>query len=167
MSTASISTITSNDDAHEDACRIDLPVEGMTCAACVRRIERALQATDGIHEAKVNLVTRTATVTFNARKTTRATLVAAIEKAGYSVPASTSIDDARVAPAERARAADESLDKESRTLMRDFIVALNASIPLLACRTVGSLAPMARAGVIYSSLSLPSSWLVLAAGFSV
>jgi len=131
MSTASISTITPNDDAHEDACRIDLPVEGMTCAACVRRIERALQATDGIHEAKVNLVTRTATVTFNARKTTRATLIAAIEKAGYSVPASISIDDAHMAPAERARAADESLDSENRVLWRNFIIAASISVPLL------------------------------------
>ena len=33
------------------------PVEGMTCASCVRRVERALTKFDGVSEANVNLAT--------------------------------------------------------------------------------------------------------------
>ena len=42
--------------------RIDLPVGGMTCAACARSIERTLSATPGVARASVNLATETATV---------------------------------------------------------------------------------------------------------
>ncbi|KYF84417.1 hypothetical protein BE18_47320, partial [Sorangium cellulosum] len=65
MSTASVSVPAPHDTDGAAVRRIDLPVEGMTCAACVRRIERALLATGGVSGAKVNLVTRTATVTFD------------------------------------------------------------------------------------------------------
>ncbi len=39
-----------------------LPIEGMTCASCVNRIERFLKRTDGVVEASVNLATERATV---------------------------------------------------------------------------------------------------------
>ena len=42
---------------------IVLPIEGMTCASCVNRIERFLNKTDGVLEASVNLATERATVT--------------------------------------------------------------------------------------------------------
>lgn len=129
MSTATISP--SPLTFEDESCRIDLPVEGMTCAACVRRIERALQSTDGIHEAKVNLVTRTATVTFDPRTASRATVVSAIQKAGYDVPENSPVNDKRLALAERARLADESLDHERRSLWRNFIVAATITLPLL------------------------------------
>ncbi|WP_437574856.1 heavy-metal-associated domain-containing protein [Sorangium sp. So ce887] len=66
--------------------RADLPVQGMTCAACVRRVERALRATPGVQEAAVNLVTQRATVAYDARATTPAELARAIVEAGYEVP---------------------------------------------------------------------------------
>ena len=131
MSTASVPAFT-NDADNAAVRRIDLPVEGMTCAACVRRIERALHATDGIREAKVNLVTRTATVTFDPAAATREALVTAIERAGYSVPArSAAPASTAAAPADRARAAEESLDSERSVLRRDFALALVLSVPLL------------------------------------
>lgn len=40
---------------------IVLPVEGMTCASCVNRIERFLRKTPGVAEASVNLATERAT----------------------------------------------------------------------------------------------------------
>ncbi|XXY22124.1 heavy metal translocating P-type ATPase [Sorangium sp. So ce216] len=66
--------------------RADLPVQGMTCAACVRRVERALRAAPGVQEAAVNLVTQRATVAYDARATTPAALARAIVEAGYEVP---------------------------------------------------------------------------------
>ena len=70
--------------------RLSLPVEGMTCASCVGRVEQALARVPGVVSASVNLATEKAEVT-SAAPLDRALLVAAIEKAGYDVPA-TSVD---------------------------------------------------------------------------
>ena len=48
--------------AENETCAID--IRGMTCASCVRRVERALGALAGVAEATVNLVTERATVRF-------------------------------------------------------------------------------------------------------
>ena len=61
-----------------------LPIEGMTCASCVARVERALQNIPGIVEASVNLATETASVR-SAPGIGLADLRVAIEKAGYTV----------------------------------------------------------------------------------
>lgn len=67
--------------------RLSLAVEGMTCASCMGRVERAFRAVPGVTDAAVNLATERAVVT--TAGTDRAGLVAAIEGAGYSVPAET------------------------------------------------------------------------------
>jgi P-type Cu+ transporter len=58
-------------------------VEGMTCAACAARIERALRKVEGVQEASVNLATERATVV--AASVTRDRLEQAIKDAGYGV----------------------------------------------------------------------------------
>ncbi|WP_437821092.1 heavy metal translocating P-type ATPase [Sorangium sp. So ce1078] len=68
------------------SARADLPVQGMTCAACVRRVEKALRAAPGVQEATVNLVTQRATIAYDAQATTPAALAHAIVEAGYEVP---------------------------------------------------------------------------------
>ncbi len=60
-----------------------LIVEGMTCASCVRRVERSLSKVPGVAEASVNLATERATVTFAPDETMIADLIGAVEKAGY------------------------------------------------------------------------------------
>ena len=45
------------------ANRVTLPIEGMTCASCVGRVERALKAVPGVETVAVNLATERATVT--------------------------------------------------------------------------------------------------------
>ena len=61
-----------------------LPIEGMTCASCVGRVERALQKMPGVVEASVNLATEAASVR-SAPGIGLADLRLAIEKAGYTV----------------------------------------------------------------------------------
>jgi len=61
------------------------PVEGMTCASCVRRVERALGKVGGVHEASVNLATEKARVLFDPAQAGLPELTAAVEKAGYKV----------------------------------------------------------------------------------
>ena len=49
---------------------LSLPVEGMTCASCVLRVEKALKKVDGVLEANVNLATEKVSVSFDEEKTT-------------------------------------------------------------------------------------------------
>ncbi len=67
--------------------RVDLPVSGMTCAACARSIERTLAAAPGVARANVNLATNTATVEFDPARTSVRDFVGAIEELGFGVPA--------------------------------------------------------------------------------
>jgi len=66
--------------------RVDLPVSGMTCAACASAIEHTLAATPGVERARVNLATNTATVEYDAARVGRPAMVHAIEELGYGVP---------------------------------------------------------------------------------
>ncbi|WP_242107548.1 heavy metal translocating P-type ATPase [Luteimonas aquatica] len=64
---------------------LNLPIEGMSCASCVARVEKALRAVPGVAHASVNLATEHAEVRF-AGPADAAAAVAAIEQAGYGVP---------------------------------------------------------------------------------
>src|SRR5215213_6478626 len=64
---------------------VTFPVVGMTCASCVRRIEKALNKVDGVEQASVNLATEKATVRYDSAVTSTAQMQAAVEKAGYGV----------------------------------------------------------------------------------
>src|SRR5205809_836604 len=60
-----------------------LRIEGMTCASCVARVEKALKQVPGVASADVNLATERAEVRVSDRGDAAAALVAAVEKAGY------------------------------------------------------------------------------------
>ena len=64
---------------------ISFPVTGMTCASCVRRIEKTLSKLDGISSASVNLATEKATVRYDPLVVTTDAMAAAITRAGYGV----------------------------------------------------------------------------------
>src|SRR3990170_3342052 len=66
--------------------QVTLPVEGMTCASCVARVERALKKTGGVAGATVNLATEKATVDFDPTQVSIADLRHAVEDIGYKVP---------------------------------------------------------------------------------
>ena len=66
--------------AHE---RLELPIEGMTCASCAARIERRLNKLDGV-TASVNYATEKAAVEYDPARTTPEALVDAVEQVGYS-----------------------------------------------------------------------------------
>jgi P-type Cu+ transporter len=76
-------------DVLRDPIEIVLPIEGMTCASCVNRIERFLNKTDGVVTANVNLATERATVRVDPAVAGRSELVAAVEAAGYDVRSET------------------------------------------------------------------------------
>src|SRR5699024_273794 len=82
----------SAEQTQESEHTYSLPVEGMTCASCVGRVEAALNSMQGVSNVSVNLVTNKAQF----QKDNNVALdevVKAVEKAGYSVPAETYIFD--------------------------------------------------------------------------
>jgi Cu+-exporting ATPase len=72
---------------------VNLPIVGMTCASCVRRVEKALLTVPGVEQASVNLATEKASVSLkpdaDAANSSTQALIAAVEKAGYEVPVQT------------------------------------------------------------------------------
>ena len=65
-----------------ESTRLDLPVQGMTCASCANRIERKLNKIEGV-EATVNYATERASVEFDADEVAPERLLQAVEEAGY------------------------------------------------------------------------------------
>jgi len=107
---------------------IDVPVLGMTCAACVRRVERAVASVPGVTSAEVNLPLSRARIVVDARERLEAA-AAAIREAGYEVPA----DVLDVAPgAARLAAIDRAEHEEVHGLRRDATIAIALTVPLLA-----------------------------------
>ncbi|MEQ6433528.1 heavy metal translocating P-type ATPase [Comamonas sp. w2-DMI] len=71
------------------AALVELPVQGMTCASCVGRVERALRKVPGVQDAVVNLATEKASLSLDDPAQVQAVVpaaIAAVEKAGYAVP---------------------------------------------------------------------------------
>lgn len=64
-----------------------LSIEGMTCAACVRRVEKALQKVEGVESAQVNFASHTALVV--SEGTAATALVTAVQQAGYDAEVAT------------------------------------------------------------------------------
>ena len=101
---------------------VTIPIGGMTCAACAKRIEKALGKLDGVSGASVNYATEKATVAYDPRKLKLTQLRQAIEKAGY-----------RVLEIRRQGSVDEDglrKEKEIRTSWRKFTVAAIFGVPL-------------------------------------
>jgi len=68
----------------EAGALIELAIEGMTCASCVRRVERQLERVAGVEDAQVNLATEKPTVRYDPNQTSVGALVDAVDAAGYT-----------------------------------------------------------------------------------
>ena len=98
-----------------------LLIDGMTCASCVRRVERALSKVDGVQEANVNLATERAAVRFDPATADLDALAAAVAKAGYRAEPVAIDPPAPAQPADAAERAEEPVDE--RALARDADIA--------------------------------------------
>ena len=78
---------------------LDLGIEGMTCASCVSRVEKALKKVPGVQDATVNLATESARIVFGASVQTEAMLRRAVREAGYGVRETDLMNDAQDASA--------------------------------------------------------------------
>ncbi|MFP6870294.1 MAG: heavy metal translocating P-type ATPase [Nitrospinota bacterium] len=66
--------------------RTDIPVAGMTCASCSSRVEKRLNALEGVEEATVNLATERASVVYDPETVTPSGIAERIVQTGYTVP---------------------------------------------------------------------------------
>jgi P-type Cu+ transporter len=73
---------------------LDIGIEGMTCASCVSRVEKALAKVPGVSTATVNLATETARIHFAPSEQIEARLRRAVRDAGYEPVAANAVIDA-------------------------------------------------------------------------
>ena len=72
-------------DVFKGTQKIILQIGGMTCASCAQTIEKALQKTEGVVEASVNLATEKAIVVYNPEQVSYEKIKKAVEDTGYQV----------------------------------------------------------------------------------
>ena len=125
----------------------ELSIDGMTCASCVSRVEKALKAVPGVKEANVNLATERATITGIANVTA---LIAAIDKAGYDAK---QIQSAIPDQAEHL----EKKDQERAELKRDLILATIFALPVFILEMGSHLIPGMH-HLIAQTIGIQNSW---------
>jgi Cu+-exporting ATPase len=118
----------------EALTHVQIPVEGMTCAACQARVQRALARVPGVSEASVNLLAHRASVRFDARRIAPEALVAAIKATGYDAHLEAAVVDLLAEQEARDRAdAREYRHLRGKALasLAAGLVAMVASMPLM------------------------------------
>ena len=138
--------------ASGSAERVDLGLEGMTCAACAARIEKVLNRVPGV-AANVNFATETATARFDPALADSGKLIAAVERAGYRA-------FLRRDPEQERRDDQRRKASAHAALRRDVIIAAALTAPLLA-----QMGPMLLQGDWFGSAAhadLLPRWLQLA-----
>jgi Cu+-exporting ATPase len=107
---------------------LTIPVQGMTCAACSARVQRTLERTPGVSGANVNLMTGSATVSYDPATVTPEHLVEAIRETGYGaeLPATDSMVE------EMAGAEDARRNRDARELRLKLGVSLVATLLVTA-----------------------------------
>ena len=99
-----------------------LVVDGMTCASCTGRVERALQAAPGVLSVSVNLATNTAQVSYAQGAVAPSELVRVVTEAGY--PAHVATQEAPAAPATDRQA------REAARLKRAVVISAVLTLPV-------------------------------------
>jgi Cu+-exporting ATPase len=134
------------------ASQVVLEVDGMTCASCVGRVEKALQASAGVAAASVNLVTKRATITLSDPSVTPQMLADIVTKSGYPAQPVTS-----TAPASGAERRAEKNDAEIKILKRDVLIAGALALPVFLTEMGSHLFPPLH-GFIDRTIGMQNSW---------
>ncbi|MGE5410736.1 MAG: copper ion binding protein [Clostridiales bacterium] len=106
-----------------------LPVEGMTCASCVARVEKAIGKVDGVKNVSVNIATEKASFEIDPLRVDIKKIADVVEDAGYKLKLP---EDSR-AITENEKEGPESSEREDtfyKTLTKDLVFALILTIPV-------------------------------------
>jgi len=98
----------------------NLPVEGMTCAACVARVEKSLKKIGGVSNATVNLAAETVRLEYDVDQVSLETIAQSLHEAGYDL----------IIKKEPDNVSERLLDRET-DIRRDIFISLACSLPVL------------------------------------
>jgi Cu+-exporting ATPase len=123
---------------------LSLPIDGMTCASCVNRVERFLRSTDGVLDASVNLATEQARVRYDPTLVGRDELTRAVVAAGYAVGADLPAGEPG-SMLDAAEAGARRRSHETRRLGVEAALAITAGVSMMVVMLWPTpLAPMAQ-----------------------
>ena len=111
-----------------EVCTLD--IGGMTCASCVRRIEKSLLKLDGVTDARVNLATEVASITYAPEMIRLEDLTGAVTKAGYTATPRRQAEEATPTRGDSGDAAAGE-ERELRRMKRKWQVALATGLGLM------------------------------------
>ena len=124
-----------------------IAIDGMTCASCVARVEKALQAVPGVTAASVNLATESARVEGVADVTD---LLAAVRATGYG---------AQLSGAGTGETQVQRRARDAESLSRDLILAAALTLPVFVLEMGGHLVP-AFHHWLFALIGQSTSWLI-------
>ncbi len=128
---------------------VELDIEGMTCASCVGRVEKALKAVSGVSDASVNLATERATVRVAGNAVSAATLAEAIKQAGYKA-SETAADKAKGDEPDRREA-------ELRGLKISLAIAFALTLPVFVLEMGSHMVPAIH-DFVMETVGMRESW---------
>lgn len=130
--------------------KVTLAIDGMSCASCVGRVERALNEAPGVVSATVNLAAATAQVEFDADRIAAEAVAEVATKAGYQ---------ATIQSATARADHDERNAVEIATLRRRMLVAAALTVPVFILEMGAHLFPAFHMA-IEASIGRQTSWLL-------
>ena len=109
--------------------RVDLPITGMTCAACANRIEKQLKKQPGVDSCSVNFATSKATVNYNPEKTGVFNLIQTVKDVGYDTAGTSTAEfvvDDSIRPSGSSVQLENHLSKQRGVIKANFNLATMA-----------------------------------------
>lgn len=104
-----------------EASNKTLKIQGMTCAACAKTIEKVTRKLDGVISSDVNVATEKLSIAYEPSKIRVSDIKKAVEKAGYKA-----LEDEATVDADKERK-----EKEIKLLWKKFVIAAIFTVPLL------------------------------------
>ncbi len=106
---------------------LTLPVEGMTCASCVARVEKTLKKIDGVANASVNLATEKATIEFDSSKVNLSELQRVVADAGYTLI----VPRAEDSKGTESQSLEESKESPTAKIKKELLFAAALTVPIM------------------------------------
>jgi len=110
---------------------LTLPVEGMTCASCVARVEKVLKKVNGVESAAVNLASERVTFSFDPTKTDLSQLAAVVDEAGYKLLLPTPATSQNAADSAEPPPVGTHQEQTYRKLKSDFLFSAALTLPIM------------------------------------
>ncbi|MDY0272278.1 MAG: heavy metal translocating P-type ATPase [Advenella sp.] len=130
----------------------EFAVHGMTCASCVRRVERSIAKIEGVEKVNVNLASETAHVELSRQDLPAEQIMAVIAKAGYEAALIERAD-------KQTQEQIENRNREIAGLKRDLLIATLFTVPVFILEMGGHVIPGFH-DWLHAFLPMQTSWII-------